>query len=164
MRRGFGYTRPMTSREPAAPGPERPSGTDVPEVFAVDETFDADRLYALRATLSAHMSGFGTPAVLIDRLLIVASELATNAVRHGGGHGRLRLWPADGGLFCEVIDDGPGFADPGVGDSAPGPTATGGRGMWICRQLSDELVIRTRPHGTTVTAFLGPLSGDRRAI
>src|SRR5690348_774879 len=151
----------MTSREPAAHRAGRPSGPDVPEVPTVDETFDADRLYALRSTISAHASGLGSPPALIDRLLIVASELATNAVRHGGGQGRLRLWAAEGRLVCEVTDSGPGFADPGVGDSAPGPAATGGRGMWICHQLCDKIVITNGHPGATVTAYLGPVDQDR---
>ncbi len=175
MQRGFGYNRPMTSREPAAPASGGPSGTtagrpsdtpagwssvaDAPEVVAVDEPFDADRLYTLRATLSAHASRMGAAAPLVDRLLIVASELATNAVRHGGGQGRLRLWQVGGTLRCQVSDHGPGFSDAGVGQSPPGPAATGGRGMWICRQLSDDLLITNSEHGATVTVVLSPPDG-----
>lgn len=148
----------MTSREPVTSGrPSGPAGIDAPEVLTVDEPFDADRLYALRATLSAHASRLGAAPALIDRLLIVAGELATNAVRHGGGRGRLRLWPRDGSWYCQVSDEGPGFADPAAGHSWPDPTATGGRGMWICRQLSDNLVIATGDRGVTVTVVLGPL-------
>lgn len=152
----------MASRDPGVPTSGRPPGSNPPEVYAVDQPFDADRLYSLRATLGAHASGLGVPPELVDRLLIVASELATNAVRHGGGKGRLRLWRADAGLYCEVSDSGPGFADPAVGDRPPGASATGGRGMWICKQLCDEVVVSNGTHGATVTAFLGIAANGHR--
>ena len=43
---------------------------------------------------------------------LLVTELVTNAVRHGEGE-RLRLLletSPDGGLYCEVVDDGHGFA------------------------------------------------------
>src|SRR2546429_7152616 len=42
--------------------------------------------------MAAHAGRLGASQVIIERLLIVAGELATNAVRHGGGTGRVRLW------------------------------------------------------------------------
>jgi anti-sigma regulatory factor (Ser/Thr protein kinase) len=86
--------------------------------------------------------------------VIVASELATNAIRHGGGSGRLRLWRTDDQLVCEVRDSGAGIADPGIGAKPVGPTAMGGRGIWICRTLSDSLTIEAGKPGATVTASI----------
>jgi anti-sigma regulatory factor (Ser/Thr protein kinase) len=77
----------------------------------------------------------------------VAGELATNAIRHGGGGGRLRLWQDRTGLHCQISDQGPGIADTTVGMTPPKPTDRRGRGMWICRQLSDELIIQPGDHG-----------------
>jgi len=138
----------MASNDPqtSAPGQR--------EVAAVDEPFDKDGLYALRATLAAHAGRLGAPPAMIERLLIVAGELATNAVRHGGGSGRLRLWRTGDELRCEVSDHGPGIADPDVGHQLPGPTATSGRGMWICRRLCDDLIVDGDHHGAAVTAVL----------
>jgi anti-sigma regulatory factor (Ser/Thr protein kinase) len=123
----------------------------------VDQTFDADGLYALRATLAAHASALGAPDEQVEHLLIVAVELATNAIRHGGGTGRLRLWHDNGHLYCQVSDRGPGIADPAVGRTRPDPTRLdGGRGMWICRNLATEVVIDSGPggRGATVTAVI----------
>ena len=145
----------MTSHDPpptSTPGGR--SGRAVPEVAAVDQPFDADGLYALRSAMAAHASRLGASQVIIERLLIVAGELATNAVRHGGGTGRVRLWRARSELRCQVSDEGPGIADSATGLELPAPTATSGRGLWICRQLCDELIIDSDHRGTAVTAVL----------
>jgi anti-sigma regulatory factor (Ser/Thr protein kinase) len=87
-------------------------------------------------------------------MVVVSHELATNAVRHGGGRGRLRLWTTDGRLWCEVSDNGPGFQDPGSkGTTLPDPDTPGGRGLWIARKMSN-LTITTSTAGTTITAAI----------
>jgi anti-sigma regulatory factor (Ser/Thr protein kinase) len=135
----------MTSPDPPATGSE---------AVAVDQPFDADGLYALRAAVAAHASRLGAVPPVLERLLIVAGELASNAVRHGGGSGRLRLWRTGTELRCQVSDQGPGMADRTVGSQPPGPIATSGRGMWICGRLCDDLIIESGGRGTTVTAVL----------
>jgi anti-sigma regulatory factor (Ser/Thr protein kinase) len=125
-----------------------------PDAMVVDQLFDADGLYALRAVLAAHASRLGAGPAVLDRLLIVAGELAANAVRHGGGRGRVRLWRTGTELRCQIIDQGPGMADPTAGSHLPGPMATSGRGMWMCRQLCADLVIDSGDRGTAVTAVL----------
>jgi anti-sigma regulatory factor (Ser/Thr protein kinase) len=85
-------------------------------------------------------------------MVLVAHELATNAVRHGGGGGRLRLWATDGRLWCEVSDNGPGLPQPALaGTALPAPNTLGGRGLWIARQMSD-LTITSTTAGTTIIA------------
>lgn len=150
----------MTSAEPPAAGTGRPSRIGAPEVVDVDQPFDEDGLYAMRATVAAHAANLGAGPVLVEQMLIVASELATNAIRHGGGSGRLRVWREHAWLHVEVSDRGPGMADPTAGSRPPDQTATEGRGLWICRQLVTDLQVATGPRGTTVTAVVG-LDGDR---
>ena len=90
----------------------------------------------------------------VDDLVLVAHELASNVVRHGGGSGRLRLWREDHRIVCRVSDAGPGMADAGaVGAEPPSPRVPGGRGLWIARRLAD-LRIETSPAGTVVTASM----------
>src|SRR5262245_21277362 len=147
----------MPSVDPPVQEFRRRSPAEAPEPVDVDQPFDVDDLYALRQTLAAHASRHGAPGQQIDHLLIVASELASNAVRHGGGSGRLRLWHADGVLYCQVTDDGVGLVDRTVGTVPRDPTSSdGGRGMWICRNLTEELVIETgvNGRGTTVTSAI----------
>ncbi|MET7425908.1 ATP-binding protein [Dactylosporangium sp. NPDC005555] len=134
----------------------RPGGA-APGAVDVDQTFDVDGLYGLRATLAAHASRLGADDEQIEHLLLVASELATNAIIHGGGTGQLRLWHHDTVLYCQVTDQGPGILDPAGGSTMPDPTRSeGGRGLWICRNLTAELSVDVGPdgRGTTVTATL----------
>jgi anti-sigma regulatory factor (Ser/Thr protein kinase) len=116
----------------------------------LDLRFEAASLYAVRSSVAAHAAGLGAKPEVIDRVLIVASELSTNAIRHGGGRGRLRLWTADGHLYCEVSDSGTGLADLDSGTERPDPRAPGGRGLWISRQLGDGFDVTSGPKGTTV--------------
>jgi anti-sigma regulatory factor (Ser/Thr protein kinase) len=46
-----------------------------------------------------------------------------------------------------------------AGTERPAPTAPGGRGLWISRQLVDEFAIESGPEGTTVR-FAISLDGD----
>jgi anti-sigma regulatory factor (Ser/Thr protein kinase) len=139
----------------------RRAGQDV--AAALEESFDVDGLYVLRSALVAHGSQLGASDAELERILIVASELATNAIRHGGGRGRLRLWRAGDVLTCELADDGPGVPDPAIGTQPIDPHAVGGRGLWICRQLADSLDILYRNGAiVTVTFTLRGPPGIRR--
>jgi anti-sigma regulatory factor (Ser/Thr protein kinase) len=153
----------MTNPDPPATTTGgRRSQPGVPEVVTLDQPFTADGLYSLRAAVTAHATDLGAAAALHDQVLIVASELATNAIRHGGGAGRLRMWTDDSLLHLQVSDHGPGFADPSVGIKPPDQSGTGGRGLWICRQLCDTLHIDSGPAGSKVTAVMslpGPSAG-----
>ena len=146
----------MNSRDRADSHPPGATGTTGPGSGELNQSFDASTLVALRSAVAAHSADLGLSDVQVDNMVLVAHELATNAVRHAGGAGRLRLWRADGTVFCQVSDDGPGFATPEtVGLHRPGPYQTGGRGVWIARQLSNALHVRTTARGTTVTAVMG---------
>ena len=117
----------------------------------LEQSFDEDSLYGVRSAVAAHVSTV-TDGRIVDIMVLIAHELASNSVRHGGGRGRIRLWVADGALHCEVSDGGAGLADPALaGHALPAPTLAGGRGLWIARQLS-ELSIATSVAGTTITA------------
>jgi len=146
----------MASADRSRAGPGRQPRVDVPEVVILDQPFDADGLYSLRAAVAAHAGELDIPDDQLDSLLIVAGELASNAVRHGGGRGRLRLWRDPTAVHCQISDHGPGITDHTVGTTPPTPTHARGRGMWICRQLSDTLVIRPGDdgHGAAVTAVI----------
>jgi len=139
----------MAGRETRANGARHRTGGPAP----LDQLFDGDDLYAVRAAVAAHAEHLGPDRDRVRHLVIIASELASNAVRHGGGRGRLRLWTVDGTLRCEVSDEGPGIAHPDrAGLAHPSPFAPSGRGLWVVRQLSDGVTIESDARGTTVTA------------
>jgi anti-sigma regulatory factor (Ser/Thr protein kinase) len=140
--------------------------------IALDQPFDADTLYQLRSAVAAHGSDLGLAEPKLTDLVLVAHELASNAVRHGrvdpNDPGRLRLWRDGDAVLCEVSDHGPGLSDPDNAGRLPAPPgASGGRGLWIIRRVVRDLAITTGPAGTIVTAAVSldgasPASADEQ--
>jgi anti-sigma regulatory factor (Ser/Thr protein kinase) len=126
-----------------------------PDPAPLDQPFGPDDLYALRSAVSAHAARLGAGPARVHHVVIVAGELASNVIRHGGGWGRLRLSRADGAVRCEVSDEGPGIDDPDLaGTTVPPTLATGGRGLFIVRRLAAAVTIDSSGRGTTVTALV----------
>jgi anti-sigma regulatory factor (Ser/Thr protein kinase) len=136
----------------AAAGSPDGGGTAGP-VAVLDQQFDRDGLMPLRNAVAAHASRLGLPVDRVEHVVLVAYELASNAVRHGGGRGRLRLVADDGMIGCTVTDQGGGFRDAEqAGLIRPEPTASGGRGLWLVRCVADSVEIRADEAGTTAVA------------
>jgi anti-sigma regulatory factor (Ser/Thr protein kinase) len=127
----------------------------------LDQAFDAGSLFRLRAAVAAHAAALGAGEAVYD-VVLIAHELSSNAVRHGGGTGRLHLWSDADRIMCRVTDSGPGLADgAGRGDDLPSPQVPGGRGLWIVRRLAAVRVV-TGASGTTITAAIPIPSGANR--
>ncbi|MFC4116789.1 sensor histidine kinase [Nonomuraea zeae] len=110
-------------------------------------------LHRMRRRLSAHAIELGLGAEEVNRLVLVVNEVVTNAVHHGGGHGRILLWADEDTVVCDVTD--PGRMDiPYPGYLPPDPTAGHGHGLWIVRQLCELLEIRTGEDGTQLRLHL----------
>ena len=114
-------------------------------------TFGSGDMAAIRHRVAEALLGLGFGPEATDRLVIAVNEVMTNAVRHGGGTGRLHVW-ADGDVVCEIDDEGTGCASqPYVGRvDRPASTPTGGLGLWIAQQTTDDMSIDSGPSGTTV--------------
>jgi anti-sigma regulatory factor (Ser/Thr protein kinase) len=125
-----------------------------PRPARLEQDFDDGSLYALRSAVAAHAAAAGLPSGRVHDVVAAAHEMAANAVRHGAGHGHLRLQAADGVLTCQVADDGP--KAPGSGDSPDAGTAPWpvehGHGLWLIEEVADQFTIDRSPDGTTVTA------------
>ena len=120
---------------------------------ALDAAIQRDALDTLRSAVAACADELDAGSRR-DDIVLVAHELATNVVRHGGGAGRLRLWRSGHRILCRVSDSGPGLADAELaGTAPPSPRMPGGRGLWIARRLA-ELRIETGPTGTVVIATI----------
>jgi two-component sensor histidine kinase len=176
----------MTSNDPApdAVGPGEGAVLEDAEADwpggvspVLDQAFDAGTLYALRAAVQANATQLGMPDARTDDLVIAVHELAANAVRHGAGGGRVRLWQHAGELHCQVEDSGAparggaAFApDGGAGsatghengdwaqqNSQPGANAADswpfsqGHGLWLVRLVADEISVFSGPDGTCAT-------------
>jgi len=95
---------------------------------------------AVRAGLRSHR---------VADFLVAVNEVATNSLRHGGGHGVMRLWRTPSTVVCEVRDEGR-IAQALVGRTRTSLHATNGRGLWLVHQLCDLVELRSSAHGTTV--------------
>ena len=114
----------------------------------LEQRFDSTSLVSLRSAVAAHGGALGLSPAQVNDLVLVAHELASNAVRHGGGGGRLRLWRIDGSVYCEVADAGGGYLYRRP-ERRPDLDATGGRGLWIIVRLVDGMSVESSDSGTT---------------
>ncbi|MFI7070369.1 ATP-binding protein [Micromonospora sediminicola] len=124
----------------------------------IAEAFDQTQVTELRHSVTSCAHATGLAGQRLDDFVLAVNELITNAVRHGGGQGRLRLWRRGGDLVCEVADHGQGISERRLRDrDRPAPDTAGGWGLWLARELSDSMEVETGDAGTVVriTAALG---------
>jgi PAS domain S-box-containing protein len=91
----------------------------------------------------------------VDDAALLVTELATNALRHGGPGVDLWLRPVDGGgLRVELVDGRPG-ALPGI--TVPDADAEGGRGLLLVSALARSWGSERLTAGKRVWFELGPV-------
>jgi anti-sigma regulatory factor (Ser/Thr protein kinase) len=115
-----------------------------------------DDLAAARQFIEAEAERAGVPPDPAMDLLIAANEVLTNAAAHAGGAVGVWVWVEDGRFMCQVEDRGPGIDDPLAGYLPPDDVASGGRWLWIARQLVDLLQIAPAEPGTRVRLHARP--------
>jgi anti-sigma regulatory factor (Ser/Thr protein kinase) len=110
----------------------------------------------LRQKLDAAMAGSELPAGTVGEFIFAASEVATNALRHGLLPVRVRVWVTPHRLLCTITDAGPGVSDPLIGYvPAHRDPARGGLGLWLARRLCDQVELRRGSDGFTVRLATG---------
>lgn len=87
-------------------------------------------------------------AAVSDEVLLVASELITNAVRHGAGEGELRIMVEPDCVRLEVLDGGHAMVS--APDENPSPSALGGRGLLLVQGVADRWGSGFEPDGRTL--------------
>lgn len=157
--------RRTTATAAAAPGadPDGPaagSGPDLdgqaaethPEPEVVDVRLRDDRrsVREARATTVSSCQSWGLDAEVQEHAQLVVSELASNALDHGGGQVRLRLLRRPGGIRIEVRDEQPGA--PAAGQ--PGHEAESGRGLLIVSSLATAWGTEPSEDGKVVWAHV----------
>lgn len=95
----------------------------------------------------------GMSATGVADLMLVATELATNSLDHGGGACRLAFWYEAGHVVCEARDMGQ-WADPLAGRRPPAVRGSGPYGLFVVNTIVDLLRIHTASAGTTIHAYL----------
>lgn len=101
-----------------------------------------------RAYLLAQLETTRLPeGVPIDKVVLIASELVTNAVQAGATIVEIGLNITEGRLDLVVIDDAGGWPTP----TSPAPDDTEGRGLLIVEHLADSWNVAARNPGKAVT-------------
>jgi anti-sigma regulatory factor (Ser/Thr protein kinase) len=145
-----------------------PAGRSDGRAPVLDLAFDSGTLNVLRAEVRAQACQAGLSPGRAGDVVLAVHELAANAVRHGAGAGRLRMWSLPGALRCQVDDgDPPAAGSPDAGSAGGGAAgaaspdswqASPGHGLWVTRQVADQMQVLSGPDGTraTVTFDLPP--------
>jgi anti-sigma regulatory factor (Ser/Thr protein kinase) len=124
-------------------------------------------LAALRRIVGRHAERAGLPPDRAQDARVAITEIATNCLEHGAGHGRLLLWVGEDELVWEVHDPGrderpPKLSARGLGFAAQQSGRIRGRGMWLARELSDQLHVWYPHSGTSVRGITqSPLARHR---
>lgn len=138
-----------------------PSGNPVP---FLDLVFESSTLSALRAAVKANARQAGLPERRAEDVVLSVHELATNAIRHGGGAGRLRMWRLGGALRCQVADSERPAPQNKASQGADHDTVAGilravpvtslrsgpGHGLWLVRKVADRVRIWSDARGVRV--------------
>jgi anti-sigma regulatory factor (Ser/Thr protein kinase) len=132
------------------------AGGDAP---LLDLAFDAGTLYILRIEVLALAGQAGLSDDRAGDVVLAVHELAANVVCHGGGKGRLRVWPLAGALYCQV-DDGDLIASADPAASLDPFPELPGHGLWVARRVANQMRALSGPRGTRVTlVFELPVAG-----
>ncbi len=133
---------------PSLPLPREPVEDGAP-VFAVD---GAATLAGLRRQLGAVIAARVPDREQREDVHLAASEIASNAFRHGVPPVSARVWTDGAMLICTITDRGTAFSDPFAGFApAHGPDlGRGGMGLWLARKLCDHVDVIPTPEGLTV--------------
>lgn len=77
---------------PGRSGP--PVSHPTPQHVLLSQSFDGGQLAMLRRSVAKHAADAGLQDGRRQDFVLAVDEVVTNAVRHGGGHGRLEVWVA----------------------------------------------------------------------
>jgi anti-sigma regulatory factor (Ser/Thr protein kinase) len=147
------------SEQPAAePSPETWPRTPVPSVPGDVWHWQLDSMPVLSRVRMDLRARIAHPSVASqstedarDGLLLVFEELASNAIRHGGGDVRALIVASRGGWLLDLSDEAPDRPPVPAVDRDP---ALGGMGLHLVAQLSTDYGWEGRPGRKHVWALL----------
>lgn len=138
---------------PSAECPTEPDDGDAghPAAGAVRHTLrvDATRASDVRRSVTEAARAIGLDRSATDRFVVAVNEIVINAVRHGGGIADVTVAGDDHRLLVTIVDYGPGL-DLDRPITLPPAEQPHGRGLWMARQLCDDLEIDSSAAGTRV--------------
>ena len=118
-------------------------------------TAELQDLARIRRFVQESAEGFGVPRADVPNVVLAVEEAVTNIILHGyagrGGPLEIEIARPPGALVIRVCDEARPFDPTGV--PAPDLTipleerAPGGLGVFLIRQIMDELIYRRQPDG-----------------
>jgi anti-sigma regulatory factor (Ser/Thr protein kinase) len=143
---------PRSERAPAAWDRPLPP----PPRRAASLTYDTD-LSVLREFVVRQAGRSGLAAERSADLVLSASEVAANTLRHTRRPGTVVAWHTADEFLCQITDTGQ-ITDPLAGLRPPSEERLGGQGLWVVNKVCDLVEMRTGPDGTTIRLHmrLGP--------
>ena len=96
---------------------------------------DIAELPAVRAQLRRHTVADASDADLLDQLVLALDEMASNALRHGGGEVRATVRRTDDAYLIEVSDQAAAAPPTPAVDRDP---SEGGLGLYLIAEMATE--------------------------
>lgn len=146
-------TSPAYTPEPFV-GAGRATGDSLLEGLGTpDQSLVIDQAAVARRALAAVYRS-ALPVSVLDDLLLSATELVTNGLRHGKPPVTLESWrTSSGDIVVRVCDSGAGIPDP-YPELRPPAVGLGGYGLWVVGQVCDEVFVDRIDDRTVITARL----------
>ncbi|MCK2214807.1 ATP-binding protein [Actinomadura sp. ATCC 31491] len=108
---------------------DKPIGRSLP--------IDAD-LHTIRQAVHAFAAEAGLAGDRLQNLVLAVNEAVTNVLEHGAGTGAIHLWREARGVRVQIVDPA-GRLRPADLDRPPPWPPTRGMGLWVIRQVCDEV-------------------------
>jgi anti-sigma regulatory factor (Ser/Thr protein kinase) len=146
----LGNDHPAAAGRYAGPGkfpPECDRPLPDPPAAAEMLGYQAD-LRPVRNVVASHARRAGLPDEPVANLVLAASEIAANTLRHTSAGGTVHVWHTDEEVLCQIQDQG-WITDPLAGRARRSPDESG-HGLWVVNQVCDLVELRTGPGGTTI--------------
>lgn len=104
-----------------------------------------DDLTVLRARVLDYATRVGLSSQRAEDLMLSVSEAAANVLEHGGGRGTVRVWLDRGDVVVDITDAYGVLAPHHARRQRPPDDARRGFGLWLMRQMCDDISIDQRP-------------------
>jgi anti-sigma regulatory factor (Ser/Thr protein kinase) len=105
-------------------------------------------LRPVRRLVDDHACRAGLSDERAANLVLAASEIAGNTLRHTSAGGIVHVWHTEEEILCQIQDQG-WITDPLAGRIRRPPDESG-HGLWVVNQMCDLAEIRTGEAGTTI--------------
>jgi anti-sigma regulatory factor (Ser/Thr protein kinase) len=134
---------------PGGAGSSRPAGGTLLAPPGARSLAYQRNLRPVRGLVGAVAAQAGLAADRCADLVIAASEVAANTLKHTSGGGIVRVWATGDEVLCQ-LEDGGHITDPLAGYRRPAGDVAAGQGLWLVNQVCDLAEVRTSEAGTTI--------------